>query len=159
MWRLGLIERISLKKGCIIPITLSTWNGGEQPPTYRISSLGKFVLSQNKTLFPYYVAWCIVNACKSGIYPQVNKLLKLFDLEGHIPVNDVAHVELTKKHKIYVEKHAGKAIKCGWLEPTGIIFRIDKDKFSVNKIIFLSSFISLIIAAVTFIHNNFPRFV
>lgn len=141
MWRLGLLERVSLKKSCIIPIVLDTWNGGEQPPTYRVSKLGKFILSQNKNLFPYYIAWCIIHAWKNKIYPQVDKLFKLFGFEEYIPVNDDAHVELTKKHKIYVEKHAGKAIKFGWLEPTGIIFRISKDKFSLNKkfVLFLSN--------------------
>ena len=139
MWRLGLLERVSLKKSCVIPISLDTWKGGEQPPTYRVSKIGKFILSQNKNLFPYYTAWCIISAWKNGIYPQVDKLFKLFDFEGYIPVNDDAHVELTEKHKIYVEKHAGKAIKFGWLEPTGIIFRISKDKFGLNK-----KFISLL---------------
>jgi len=133
MWRFGLLERVSLKKSCVIPISLGTWNGGEQPPTYRVSKLGKFILSQNKNLFPYYIAWCIIRAWKNRIYSQVDKLFKLFDFEGYIPVNDDAHVELTEKHKIYVEKHAGKAIKFGWLEPTGIIFRISKDKFHLNK--------------------------
>ena len=133
MWRLGLLERVSLKKSCVIPISLATWNGGEQPPTYRVSKLGKFILSQNKNLFPYYTAWCIISAWKNKIYPQVDKLFKLFDFEGYIPVNDDVHVKLTEKQKIYVEKHAGKAIKFGWLEPTGIIFRISKDRFSLNK--------------------------
>lgn len=42
-------------------------------------------------------------------------------------------MELSKKHKITVEKHGGKAIKFGWLEPTGIIYRKTKDKFQLNK--------------------------
>ena len=133
LWRLGLLERISPTSKRAIPVNPSTWRGGEQPPTYHLSKLGEYILSQNKDLFPYYVAWCIINACKNGIFPQVDKLFKLFEIEEYIPVNDDEHVKLTKKHNIYVEKHAGKAIKFGWLEPTGIIFRSSRNKFTLNQ--------------------------
>lgn len=141
LWRLGLLDRVSKSTGNIISITPQTWQGGDHPPTYQLSQLGKYVLSQPKDRFPYYVSWCIINAYKNKIYPQVDKLFRLASLEGHIPINDDEHVKLTKKHGIYVEKHAGKAIKFGWLEPTGIIYRSSKNYFNLNTkfIAYLSS--------------------
>lgn len=132
LWRLGLIQRISPSSKNTININQSNWRGGEQPPTFRISKLGKYLLSKNKGLFAYHIAWCIVNACKSKIYTQVEKLFQLCSYEGYIPINDYEHVKLSKKHGIYVEKHAGKAIKFGWLEPTGLVYRITPERFAQN---------------------------
>lgn len=133
LWRLGLILRISPSSHTIIAIDQNTWRGGEQPPTYRISQLGKYLLSQSKDLFPYYIAWCIINAYKKKVYPQVDKLFQLYSHERCIPINDDEHVRLSKGHNIYVEKHAGKAIKFGWLEPTGLIYRITRKYFALNE--------------------------
>lgn len=136
LWRLGLLDRISKTTKRIIPISPKNWVGGEQPSTYKLSKLGDFILSKNSNLFAYYVGWCVINAYKNNIYPQFEKLLKLYDVTGHIPVSDDKTAELTKANNITVEKHGGKAIKFGWLEPTGIIYRKDKDSFALNKRVF-----------------------
>lgn len=144
LWRLGLIDRIfigrSLSKWVnsetthtIVPLTKKNWGVGAPRHTkYAISELGSYVLDQKKDLFPYYVAWCIINTCKNGHYPQVINLLKLFEIVGYIPVNEPEVVRLTKEHNIYVDHHGSKAIKFGYLEPTGIIYRVSNSEFHVN---------------------------
>ncbi|MSP64992.1 MAG: hypothetical protein EXR16_05125 [Bacteroidetes bacterium] len=131
MWRLGFLERINCDSNVLENLGKETWSQGGKS-CYRLSELGEFVISKDRKLFSYFVGCTILQAKKSGIYPQCDKLFQLHQKEGYIPVSDSKHVELTKKHKITVEKHGGKAIKFGWLEPTGIIYRETKDRFRLN---------------------------
>lgn len=152
LWRLGLIEKVSIKgKGSstkltkwlgeasktretstVIPLSKNSWKG-KKGEAYCISDLGDYILEKNAGLFPYYVGWCIINASKSGFFPQVVNLLKLYKIESYIPVNEDETVRLTRKHDISVDKHGSKALKFGFLEPSGIIFRSSSDHFSVNS--------------------------
>ena len=130
LWRLGLIIRIT--DGEEIPLDEEHWKS-RKTIMFRISPRGIFILKQNKKTFPYYVAWCILEAVKNKVYPQCDKLFKLYDKHGKIPVSDEETAMETKKRGIYVEKHAGKTIKFGWLEPTGLIYRSSRQFFKVNE--------------------------
>ena len=130
MWRFGMIDRIA-SNGSVLPRTLDSWNivGSAR---YRINARGCNILSYQEKCFPYFTAWCIVETVDMGMYPQCAKLLELAKKTGSIPVSDKDASELTKSHKIYVERHAIKAIKFGWLESTGLIYRHDRGRYKVN---------------------------
>ena len=132
LWRLGLVDRLDDETDDVIDLGQTTWRLAKRLK-FRLSKLGKFVLTQEKKQFPYYVAWCILKAVDDGHYPQCSKLFKLCDIERKIPINDEATSEITKNHAIYVEQHAGKAIKFGWLEPCGLIYRSSLRYFTVNE--------------------------
>ena len=132
LWRLGLIDRLDDKTNEIIDLEQKIWRSSKGLK-FCLSELGKFVLTQEKKQFPYYVAWCILKAVKDGHYPQCSKLFKLYDIEKKIPINDEDTSKRTKNHSIYVEQHAGKAIKYGWLEPCGLIYRSSMRYFTVNE--------------------------
>ena len=132
LWRFGFLEKINCVTDVLVNIDERTWSYGPRS-YYRLSKLGKWIIGKDRKLFPFYASWAILESVKKGIYPQCKKLIKLCELEKYIPVNSEEHVELTTKHNIYVEMHAGKAIKFGWLESTGIIYRISIDKFELNS--------------------------
>jgi len=132
LWRFGFLEKINCVTDVLVNIDERTWSYGPRS-YYRLSKLGKWIIGKDRKLFPFYASWAILESVKKGIYPQCKKLIKLYELEKYIPVNSEEHVELTTKHNIYVEMHAGKAIKFGWLESTGIIYRTSKDKFELNS--------------------------
>ena len=152
LWRLGFIDKVSLKniKGTpglskwiggessskltlkIIPLRKDTWKG-KQDEAFRISEFGKLVLEKEEGLFPYYVAWSIINAYKNGIYPQIDKLFKLHDKLGFIPVSHESIAEISKQNDLYVDSHGAKAINFGYLEPTGLIYRSRSNTFSLNS--------------------------
>lgn len=132
MWRLGFLERVDCDSNVLENLDEVTWSRGTKS-CYQLSELGEFVISKDRKIFPYFVGHAILQAKKSGIYPQCDKLFQLHLKEGYIPVSDSKHVELTKKHQITVEKHGGKAIKFGWFEPTGIVYRETKDRFRLNQ--------------------------
>jgi len=151
LWRLGLIEKvIPLNKGSsvsitqwlpetsinirsvkVVPLKKETWRG-EKNEGFRVSHLGSHVLGKMKGLFPFYIAWCVINAAKNGFFPQVENLLKLYEINGNIPVNDNQVKSLTKKYNIYVDYHGSKTLKFGFLEPSGLIYRSSNESFSVN---------------------------
>ena len=132
LWRFGFLERINYITDVLVNLDDHTWTHGTRS-YYRLSKLGKWIISKDRKLFPFYASWAILESVKKGIYPQCEKLIKLCELEQYIPVNSEEHVRLTTKHNIYVEMHAGKAIKFGWLESTGIIYRTSIDKFELNS--------------------------
>jgi WD40 repeat protein len=51
---------------------------------------------------------------------------------GKFPVNSEEHVKISKDLDLYVEEHAGKSIKFGLLESTGIFYR-KLDYFYLNE--------------------------
>lgn len=65
LWRLGLVERLDNKTDEIIDLEQNTWRMPKSLK-FRLSTLGKFVLSQEKKQFPYYVAWCILKTVSNG---------------------------------------------------------------------------------------------
>lgn len=131
LWRLGLIDRIDRDSMCI-KLNSENWRK-RSSTTMRLSERGKFIMNQKQRQFPYFIAHCIVDAMNSGVYPQCKKLFELYDKIKYIPINDDKTASKTKRHGIYVEKHAGKAIKFGWLEPTGLIYRKNSTEFHINK--------------------------
>ena len=132
LWRFGFLERVKDGTHELVKLDEKNWSRGPKS-YYRLSDLGQWVITKDRKLFPFFVSLRILEAVKNGIYPQCKKLFELCKNEKHIPVNSDDHVTLTKKHNIYVEKHAGKAIKFGWLEATGIIYRTSKDKLELNS--------------------------
>ena len=130
LWRLGLLDRID-ENNQIIECNVKNWKYGKGT-TSTLSKRGKFVITQAKKHFPYYIAWCIVESVKNNLFPQCDKLFQLLDLDQKIPVSDKETVTNTKAHGIYVEKHANKTIKFGWLESTGLIYRPNKQHFKPN---------------------------
>ncbi len=132
LWRFGFLERINCNTDVLVNLDERTWSYGPRS-CYRLSKLGEWLITKDKKLFPFFASWVILQSVKIGIYPQCKKLIKLCRIEGYIPVNSEEHVRLTSKHGIYVEMHAGKAIKFGWLESTGIIYRTSSDKFELNS--------------------------
>lgn len=131
LWRLGLITRYD-KNNAKIELNVKNWSNGFSKSTSRLSQMGDFIMTQNKRQFPYYVAWCIVHAVKNEMYSQCSKLFKLYDIKNNIPTNDEETAKQSEELGMYVEKHGGKAIKYGWLEPTGLIYRASQQYFKVN---------------------------
>lgn len=131
LWRLGLVDRLD-RDGHAIILGQNTWRRGGRK-RFCVSERGRFVLGQKKKQFPYFIAWCILRAVYDGNYPQCLNLFKLYDRDGSIPINDDQTVLKTLQYGIYVEKHAGKAIKFGWLEPCGLIYRSSDRHFRINK--------------------------
>ena len=131
LWRLGLVDRFANDE--LIELNQENWSLAKHDVVITISKRGKFVLKQKPRQFPYYVAWCILHAMRDGMYPQCKKLFQLYDINKKIPVNDVDTAQITDENKIYVETHAGKAIKFGWLEPTGLIYRANRKYFKINE--------------------------
>ena len=131
LWRLGLLDRVD-EQDQIIECNAENWNGRKKQLS-KLSELGKFVLKQQHKHFPYYVAWCILKTVDNKLFPQCYKLFKLLDLDKKIPVSDPETSDRTRKHGIYVEKHANKTIKFGWLESTGLIYRPNRQYFKLNE--------------------------
>ena len=132
LWRLGLLDKFT-RDDKIIELNENSWRCGGSKTYVKISKRGKFIMDQKEKLFPYYIAWCILDAVKNNIYPQCSKIFKLYDKTAKIPVSDPETAKETKNLGIYVEKHAGKTIKFGWLEPTGLIYRSSRGYFKVNQ--------------------------
>ena len=100
-------ELITLPTYCV-NLDDHTWTHGPRS-YYRLSKLGKWIISKDRKLFPFYASWAILESVKKGIYPQCEKLIKLCELEQYIPVSSEEHVRLTTKHNIYVEYACGKS--------------------------------------------------
>ena len=130
MWRFGMIDRIA-HNGSALPRAPGSWNVWGSAK-YRINARGRNILSYPEKCFPYFTAWCIVETVGMHMYPQCAKLLELAKKTGSIPVNSEETTKLTESYGIYVEAHANKAIKFGWLEPTGLIYRYDRGRYKVN---------------------------
>ena len=116
-----MIKRLDSNGKEIVLVDKESWND-RRGKYYQITDYGKQIIKLEAKLFPYIIAKLILQSRDQGKFPQCDNFFKLYQKEGRIPVNNDQHVLLTKKHGIYVEFHAGKTIKNGWLEPTGIIF-------------------------------------
>lgn len=129
LWRLGMLDRFD-KHNNIIELNPENWK--RSSIAFSLSPTGKYILKQKRRQFPYFVAHCILKAVENGVYPQCEKLFRLYEQTGSIPINDDKTVIETSKRGFKVEKHAGKTIKFGWLEPTGLIYRKNNNVFVVN---------------------------
>ena len=130
LWRYGLIKRLDSDEKEIMLVDKESWNA--RGKYYQITDYGKQIIKLEAKLFPYIIAKLILQSRDQGKFPQCDNFFKLYQKEGRIPVNNDQHVLLTKKHGIYVELHAGKSIKNGLLESTGIIFAKTEDDYDLN---------------------------
>jgi hypothetical protein len=130
LWRFDFIEKFDreLKK---IELNQGNWKGGSEFK-YKISNKGKRVVNDGYSLFSINVAKALLVSLESEIFPQLKKIFKITKLMGKFPVNSEEHVKISKDLDLYVEEHAGKSIKFGLLESTGIFYR-KLDYFYLNE--------------------------
>lgn len=129
LWRLGMADRIDADGG-VIERSPDSWN--KHHVGFRINDMGLAVMRHPPRCFPYMVAWCIVDTMNRGMHPQCQKLFELAKIETYIPVSIDETTRMSSLHGIRVEKHANKALKFGWLEPTGLIYRSSKARYKTN---------------------------
>jgi hypothetical protein len=130
LWRFDFIEKFDreLKK---IELNQGNWKGGSEFK-YKISNKGKRVVNDGYSLFSINVAKALLVSLEREIFPQLKKIFKITKLMGKFPVNSEEHVKISKDLDLYVEEHAGKSIKFGLLESTGIFYR-KLDYFYLNE--------------------------
>lgn len=131
MWRLGMIDRIK-KDGYVMERSPKNWKLYTNTK-FLINERGHAIIEHSPKCFPYITAWCILETVDMGMHPQCYKLFKLAKIVGTIPINNPSTTKLTAMHGIRVEEHANKAIKFGWLEPTGLIYKINHVQYRVNE--------------------------
>jgi hypothetical protein len=130
LWRFDFIEKFDreVKK---IELNQGNWKGGSEFK-YKISNNGKRVVNDGYSLFSINVAKALLVSLEREIFPQLKKIFKITKLMGKFPVNSEEHVKISKDLDLYVEEHAGKSIKFGLLESTGIFYR-KLDYFYLNE--------------------------
>jgi hypothetical protein len=130
LWRFDFIEKFDreVKK---IELNQGNWKGGSEFK-YKISNNGKRVVNDGYSLFSINVAKALLVSLEREIFPQLKKIFKITKLMGKFPVNSEEHVKISKDLNLYVEEHAGKSIKFGLLESTGIFYR-KLDYFYLNE--------------------------
>ena len=100
---------------------------------YRISENGKRVISEGSGKFIINIAKALFDSLDKGFFPQLKKILDIIKIKGNFPVNSKDHVDVSKELNLYVEEHAGKSIKFGLLESTGIFYR-KNNYFYLNEL-------------------------
>ena len=130
LWRFDFIEKFDreLKK---IELNQGNWKGGSEFK-YKISNKGKRIINDGYSLFSINVAKALLVSLEREIFPQLKKIFKITKLMGKFPVNSEEHVKISTDLNLYVEEHAGKSIKFGLLESTGIFYR-KLDYFYLNE--------------------------
>lgn len=129
LWRFDFIEKFDKEKNKI-ELNQKNWKGGSEFK-YKISNNGKKIIDDGYNLFSINVAKALFISLEREIFPQLQKILKIIELKGKFPVNSEDHVKISKDLNLYVEEHAGKSIKFGLLESTGIFYR-KQDHFYLN---------------------------
>jgi len=130
LWRFDFIEKFDreLKK---IELNQGNWKGGSEFK-YKISNNGKRIVNDGYSLFSINVAKALLISLEREIFPQLKKIFQITKLMGKFPVSSEEHVKISKDLNLYVEEHAGKSIKFGLLESTGIFYR-KLDYFYLNE--------------------------
>lgn len=130
LWRFDFIEKFDreLKK---IELNQGNWKGGSEFK-YKISNNGKRIVNDGYSLFSINVAKALLVSLEREIFPQLKKIFQITKLMGKFPVSSEEHVKISKDLDLYVEEHAGKSIKFGLLESTGIFYR-KLDYFYLNE--------------------------
>ncbi len=130
LWRFDFIEKFDreLKK---IELNQGNWKGGSEFK-YKISNNGKRIVTDGYSLFSINVAKALFVSLEREIFPQLKKIFQITKLMGKFPVSSEEHVKISKDLDLYVEEHAGKSIKFGLLESTGIFYR-KLDYFYLNE--------------------------
>lgn len=132
MWRLGMIDRIIVKDRSVIERKPENWKLYNNTK-FQINDRGHAIIDQPPKCFPYMAAWCILETVDLGMYPQCDKLFKLAKINGTIPVSNPETTRASEIHGMRVEEHANKAIKFGWLEPTGLIYKANRTQYKINE--------------------------
>jgi hypothetical protein len=132
LWRCKLIEKVCPRCKFTLEISIPTWGGRGRNFKYNISKLGRDVVGKGQHVFPLIFAKLVLDAKDGGIFPQCDKIFRLHDKIGTIPVSETKRVTLTKQHVGKVEKHAGKSLCKGVLEACGIIYAKTKDDYTIN---------------------------
>lgn len=127
LWRFGFIEKLD-NQNRKIQLNEKSWKTGSGF-RYRISEIGKRVINEGSGKFTINVARALFEALEKGIFPQLKKILDITKTKGYFPVSSTEHVAISKELNLYVEEHAGKSIKFGLLESTGI--------FTVKIVVFI----------------------
>ena len=130
LWRFDFIEKFDREKKKI-ELDEKNWKGGTEFK-YKISNNGKRIVNDGYSLFSINVAKALFISLEREIFPQLKKIFRITELKGKFPVNSEEHVKVSKDLNLYVEEHAGKSIKFGLLESTGIFYR-KEDYFYLNE--------------------------
>lgn len=123
LWRFGFIEKLD-NQNKKIQLNEKSWQTGSGFK-YKISEKGKRVINEGSGKFTINVAKALFETLEKGIFPQLKKILDITKIKGYFPVSSTEHVTISKELNLYVEEHAGKSIKFGLLESTGIFNRKD----------------------------------